>query len=374
MTPLNECQRCWRAVGLLSMLLSVGLASGQAPAPPVAPPIAFPFQAGDRVAWIGSSSTRIGVWPRTIEYLLRTRHPDLQLTFQSFTTGGGTFATGIQNMDKWLPDFKPTVVLFNYGGNDAGKGESGLPAFKENMAKAVARVQAAGARPLLMTHQAADVRKAGPPNAAKRTLFAEAMIAHAKEKNWPVIDTHQPLAALQKAGQQDDDAYTILKDAIHLTDPAYIAWGYYLYERLQAPAAECRAVLSAKGASGTSVRCKISDVKADAQGVSFTRHDEILPLLPPVALPPRRHVPLEKFSAYLLQVTGLPDGKYEIRCEDKPIGAADAKALAAGVNLSTLLLDSKKPAPWADLAKELWAGKSLEQIGKTKWRFDVRKQ
>ena len=41
-----------------------------------APAVAFPFQPGDRVAWIGSSSTRIGVWPKTMEFLLRTRHPE----------------------------------------------------------------------------------------------------------------------------------------------------------------------------------------------------------------------------------------------------------------------------------------------------------
>lgn len=85
-------------------------------------------------------------------------------------------------------------------------------------------------------------------------------------------------------------------------------------------------------------------------------------------------MPLEKFSAYLLQVTGLPEGKYEIRCEDKPIGTTDAKALAAGVNLNALLLESKQPAPWLGLTKELWAGKALDQIGQTKWRFDVRRQ
>jgi len=41
----------------------------------------FPFKPNDRVAWIGSSSTRIGTWCRTMEYLLRTRHPELKLAF-----------------------------------------------------------------------------------------------------------------------------------------------------------------------------------------------------------------------------------------------------------------------------------------------------
>src|SRR5947209_9094016 len=84
--------------------------------------VAFPFKDGDRVAWVGSSSTNIGVWPRTMEFLLRTRNPDVHLTFQKFSTGGGTFATGVEKLDGWLADFKPTVVFLTYGGNDADAG------------------------------------------------------------------------------------------------------------------------------------------------------------------------------------------------------------------------------------------------------------
>src|SRR5262245_19432556 len=90
----------------------------------------FELKKGDRVAWVRSSSTNIGVWPKTMEFLLRTRHPELGLTFKKFSTGGGTFATGHQNLDKWLEEFKPTVVFLNYGGNDAGAGEKGLATYK----------------------------------------------------------------------------------------------------------------------------------------------------------------------------------------------------------------------------------------------------
>src|SRR5688500_19042651 len=111
------------------MAASLLLAGGAVPQPASKP--AFLFQKGDRVAWVGSSSTAIGTWPRTVEFLLRTRHPELGLTFKRFTTGGGSFATGLKNLDKWLADFKPTLVIFNYGGNDANAGEKGLPQFRD---------------------------------------------------------------------------------------------------------------------------------------------------------------------------------------------------------------------------------------------------
>ena len=334
---------------------------------------AGPFEEGDRVAWIGSSSTRIGVWPKTVEFLLRTRHPALNLSFAKHTTGGGTFVTGLEHYDEWLAASRPDVVVFNYGGNDAKAGLEGLPAFLETMGRSVARVRTEGARVLLVTPQAADVRKAGLSPAADRTLYAETMLGVGRARGWTVIDVHHPLEALQLAGQADDPDFTILKDKIHLTDPAYIAWGSYFFDRLDLPLARSAATLNADGTVEAVERCRIDEVEARSAGLAFTRHDEILPILPPGPLPSRRLVPLEAQSRYLLTVKGLEPGEYAIRCEGRPIGTASAEALDAGVNLNTILLDQGNKAPWVDLATSLWDGERLDQIGSTHWRFEVRK-
>src|SRR5262245_46344174 len=136
---LSQVWRLWLTAPLCALMLSLLLAADD---PTVAPKVAFPFKDGDRVAWVGSSSTAIGIWPKTMEFLLRTRHPDVKLEFKRFTTGGGTFATGTQKLDQWLGDYKPTVVLFNYGSNDAGAGVKGFPQFKENIEKCVDKVKA----------------------------------------------------------------------------------------------------------------------------------------------------------------------------------------------------------------------------------------
>jgi lysophospholipase L1-like esterase len=334
----------------------------------------FPFREGDRVAWIGSSSTNIGVWPKTMEFLLRTRHPELKLAFKRYSTGGGTFATGLQNLDKWLADGKPTVVFFNYGTNDAAAAEKGLPALKDNIEKCVSKAKATGARVMLLTPQAADARKSGDVAAKRREMYAEAMLQFAKDKGWPpVLDVFHPLAELQTKGQKDDDSYTILRDTIHLTNPAYIAWGFLLYERLNPILRESSASLTADGKVTETKRCRIEDVKSANGTLTFSRLDEVLPILPPGPLPPRQHVPLEKWSKYWLQIAGLPSGDFEIRCQNKRIGIATSAALAQGVNLNSLLLDSKEAAPWEALASQIWEGKELEQVGKTRWRFEISK-
>ena len=117
------------------------------------------------------------------------------------------------------------------------------------------------------------------------------MLAFGRERGWTVIDVHHPLEAMQLANQRDDPAYTILKDKIHLTDAAYVGWGYLFYDRLDLPFARSDAVLTADGRVTATEHCEIQDVVSDEGGVSFTRIDEVLPILPPSPLPPRLSVP-----------------------------------------------------------------------------------
>lgn len=371
-------QVCWRSPSRLvrSSVLIALLFLVDVNVRAEAPSSSFPFRDGDRVAWIGSSSTKIGVWPQTLEFLLHTRHPGLSLQFKKFTTGGGTFATGLEHLDEWLEEFKPTLVFFNYGGNDASGGEEGLPKFLANMEKCVAKAEQSGARVVLITPQAADVRKSGEAPAAKRQKYAETMISHGREKGWWVVDTHHPLGAMQAGAQEDDPTYSMLKDKIHLTDSAYIGWGYLLYDLLAPPAVESAATIAADGRVSETANCQLLDVSSSDGGLAFTRADKVLPILPPSLLPPRRLVPMEARSRYLLKVTDLPPGKYELTCEGQAIGTVEADALGRGVNLNSLILDAnpKAPAPWQTLAEQAWKGTGLEQVGTTRWRFEIRKQ
>ena len=120
---------------------------------------------------------------------------------ERFTTGGGTFATGLEHLDEWLDEFRPTVVVFNYGGNDAGAGREGLARVQGQHGRgASTRAEGAGARVILVTPQAADVRKSGAEAAAKRTLYAETMLAFGRERGLD-RDRRPPPAGGHAAGQ-----------------------------------------------------------------------------------------------------------------------------------------------------------------------------
>ncbi|MFO0954427.1 MAG: GDSL-type esterase/lipase family protein [Isosphaeraceae bacterium] len=311
---------------------------------------------------------------RTLEFLLLTRHPGLGLQFKRFTTGGGTFQTGLEHLDAWLKDFQPTLVIFNYGGNDASAGPHGLPEFKTRMEESYERVRKSGARVLFVTPQAADDRKSGLEAAANRTLYAETMLTFGRQKGWSVIDVHHPLELLQRSRQEIDPNFTILRDKIHLTHPSYVAWAYMVYERLDLPFVVCSATLTADGRVLGTENCGVRDVELKEGGLTFTRLDTVLPVLPPGPLPPRYCVPIEGTARYLLKITGLAHGTYDVLCAGRPLGTAEAEELAAGVNLNTLLLDSKQEAPWAPLSFAIWHGQGLDRVGHTRWRFEVRKR
>ncbi len=193
-----------------------------------------------------------------MEFLLRTRHPELKLTFFRGTTGGGTFATGVKNLPVWLGDFKPTVVLFNYGGNDAAAGPKGIPQFELNMQKCFDIVRDSGARALFMTPQSADVRVSGQLAFELRRSYSDLMLSFGREKGWTIYDTHHPLETYQLDSRKAIPDFTINKDRIHLNDSAYVEWGFCLYDQMSPPAVESSAELSADGRVVTSKNCTIS--------------------------------------------------------------------------------------------------------------------
>jgi lysophospholipase L1-like esterase len=365
----------------------------------------FPLKEGDRILWYGSSSTAIGVWPRTMEFLLNTRHPELKLTFVRRGVGGSSFVKALKEMDDVYEKAQPTIVFYNFGANDAVQGEKGLPDFLKQMGDSVQKVHEHHARVLLICPQPGDENVAGKRNDFLE-LYAREMLAYGRREQVDVVDTYTPLDRMLHYTQNDLADYTFNKDRIHLTDSGYVAWGLFLYEGLHAPEAESSATLDANGSVIATARCGISKVEAKDGALRFVREDAVLPLLPPnpipktkmtapnksllpvstpatspalsyaqahgSELPPRAHCPLEKHSRYLLKVTGLKDGAYAILVDGKPLGNVSAAQLAEGVNLNSVSLDSGHDAPWAELVQDIWNGKKLDKIGKTSFAFTVQ--
>jgi hypothetical protein len=229
---------------------------------------------------------------------------------------------------------------------------------------------------LLLTPQSADPRKSGVLAMTNRHLYAETMLAYGQLKKWAVIDIHHPIDALQHSEQAEDPTYSINRDRIHLTNAGYVAWGYYLYQNITPPRVVSNATVSAEGRTVATERCKVSDLRIASGVLSFDRSDEVLPILPPLALPPSQYVPLEALSRYEMRVTDLPSLPpgmgYEITCQGESIGVVSRDELEKGVNLNSVLIASGNPAPWREVAEKIWSGQGANLVGSTTWHFEVR--
>lgn len=366
----------------------------------------FPFKKDDRVAWIGSSSTYLGTWPATMEFLLRSRHPELNLTFSRHSTGDGTFATGLLRLPDWLERSHPTLVFLNYGGNDGNLGKRYLDEFHKSLEACVRKTREFGATPILMTHQPGDPRYTGDMFNNRRAHYAADMLQFCAERKFPLVDIFHPLQKMFDQARLENPDYTINSDMIHLTDSAYVAWGFLLYDALNPLEIESRLELDwKKGMVLAAKNCSAEITAHDADVLTFQRVDAVLPILPPSPvpssrpnrgylsglsrtffsdepkfaleygqdLPSRSAVPLEAHSRYILKVNGLPLGQYELMCNDLSCGKASAEVFAAGVNLNSMLLDQNLPAPWNGLAQQLWEGARLEQLKGRALRFQLRR-
>jgi lysophospholipase L1-like esterase len=105
---------------------------------------------GDRVVFLGDSITVAHTWTRDVEEFVLTRDPEKSITFINAGVGGHTASDGLARLDSDVLVHKPTVVIVNFGMNDAGypDGSDGA-AFEKNMGAIWDRLKAAGVRVLV---------------------------------------------------------------------------------------------------------------------------------------------------------------------------------------------------------------------------------
>jgi lysophospholipase L1-like esterase len=75
---------------------------------------------GDRIVFLGDSITAANAYTRDVETFLRLRHPDDGLSFFNVGIGGHSALEGRRRLDHDVLRYNPTLVLVNFGMNDAG--------------------------------------------------------------------------------------------------------------------------------------------------------------------------------------------------------------------------------------------------------------
>ena len=124
------------------------------------------FKQGDRVVWLGDSITAAYTYGRYIETFFLLRRPDLDLTFINAGIGGHSALDGLNRLDRDVLVHRPTVVVINFGMNDAAyPSSSPHAAFIQNIQTIIARLREAGVRRIIWVEPSpANIAGVAPPS------------------------------------------------------------------------------------------------------------------------------------------------------------------------------------------------------------------
>jgi hypothetical protein len=157
-------------------------------------------------------------------------------------------------------------------------------------------------------------------------------------------------AANQKVADKTKHDTLHATDDVHLNDLGQLAMAFAILKGLGAPADVSSVTVDAERANLVVAKgCKVTELAAKDGAIEFTRLDGGLPFNYGIFYGLNyRHVPVpDELNRYMLTVTNLPKGRYEIRADGRSVGFFSAEQLAAGVNIASTTPDPWQPGgPW----------------------------
>ncbi|MBX9622684.1 MAG: SGNH/GDSL hydrolase family protein, partial [Gemmataceae bacterium] len=327
---------------LLPVVLVVTLGGPLAAADP---PKDFFFKPGDRVVFLGDSITEQYQYSTYLELYLTTRFPDGKMTFLNAGIGGDTANGGAGRFKDHVLAEKPTAVTINFGMNDGGYGgfdPKRQAVFVEKTDAMLKMTKDAGVRVALLSPNAVDRRNKsnGKQYLETQMEFYAPLKDLAAKSGFPFVDQYAVTRAAQERMEQDDPmAKTAVPyyDGFHTSPPGGMLMAHAILTGLKAPAVVSTATvnLDLSGKLDLVAGCKIENLTGGADGFSFTRTDDALPL--PVQKDWRPMLPytnqLKDLNLYGLKVLGLKAGNYAVLIDGVEVGKFSAEELAEGVNL-----------------------------------------
>ena len=254
-----------------------------------------------------------------------------------------------------------TVLIVAYGVNDIGWGaradQEHRQLYLDSIRKLVEQCKARGVRVFICS---AAITAEDPDRSEHGFLQAmcDEGMAIARSLGEHSIDVQRTMRGIQRtvlkanASAKPQDKQTLhAADGIHLNDLGQLAMAFAILKGLGAPAEVSSVVIDAAGpvvesASG----CRVSGLsRRGDDGLAFDRLDDGLPInFGLFGALQFRYVPVpDELNRYMLTVKNLPQGRYEVRAEDRPLGAFTHDQLAEGVNLASATADGWEPGgPW----------------------------
>lgn len=309
---------------------------------------------GDTFVFLGDSITHQRLYTQYVETFCYTRFPSRRLRFHNAGVGGAQAWDALQRLQADVLDFQPACVSILLGMNDGRYQPFRREIFEKyqrDMNEVVARLQAAGADPILMSPTMFDSRAA---RLGRRQRTPEMMAEYnsvlayygrwlqhqAVESGYRYVDLYGPLNRITLDQRRGDADFTLIRDAVHPDPPGQVVMALAMIEQLGLGEPLSSIMIRTGGARGPLARSKGGEVTAlelTDDGLEFKWTADALPwVLPESAESGMRLTRAgHRVSRETLRVTGLEPGQYDIIIDGRAVARRPAERLALPVELQS---------------------------------------
>ena len=316
-----------------------------------------PLKDGDRVVFLGETATYQAMYTRFAMDYFTLRYPGLKVSFRNAGVWNEVATDGLARLQRDVLSLKPTVVTVFYGRGDGGFADfqQGLyDRYTNAMTGIVTELKKSGVRVVLLSPPAMDPDRSPPWanfNVYNNTLgrYAQSVKELATKETLEFYDVHALLLDVIKRSKAKDPKYTLMNEGNEPNVQCHAVIAYALLKALGCKDQPSSLAIDIAKAAATPDRCRVDDLKVQADSITFKRFDDALPTY----LPPAAHSALPFFpftqdlNQYNFTVTGLQAGMWKLTVENMEVGTFTDKELAAGVNLATL------PGPWIKIGEQV---------------------
>jgi lysophospholipase L1-like esterase len=321
----------------------------------------FAIHDGDTVVFLGDSITAARQYGEIIEDYTLLRFPRWKVRFINAGKGGETARQSLSRLDTDVFGQGATLLTVAYGINDIAWGfkadEEHRKEYLAAIGEIVERCAKHGVRPFICS---AAITAEDPDKAEQGFLqrMCDEGLALAKAKGAGTIDVQRAMRDIQRRVLASNETKTDqekkllmhVADGVHLNDLGQMAMAFAILKGLSAPADVSSATINARNALVVaSDNCRISQVQHTQDGLTFMRTDDRLPFNFGLLWTLNEfYIPFANdLNRYLLTVTDLPEGQYQVTAGGRPLGHWSAYGLAQGINIASATADPWQPGgPW----------------------------
>ncbi|MBO9613053.1 MAG: GDSL family lipase [Dyadobacter sp.] len=280
---------------------------------------------GDRVVFLGNSIFENEFQYGYLELALTTRFADKGITFRNLGwTGDNVWGearstytnppTPYEHLMQDITAAAPSIVFLAYGGVEAQEGQGGVAHFKEGLNKLIDKIDALGARTVLLSTipvVSADTAQHIASRNADLKLYSKAISEVATQRSKQFIDIYQPIETL---AQKEN----IVENTVHLNEAGY----YHLALILE------RALGLTDSKTETNFDAKQFSKSADGSAMmTFKKVPQYLPL----PWPADAAGSTEQLET--VRIRGLKKGYYTLTAGHNQVVTASAKDWEKGIDI-----------------------------------------